>query len=277
MAFDAIETSDYYSTAVFLYEFQLGGNFWRYTSADSDIAAAGFAWEHAAIEHDKVTQSGDAEQDNVSMTVDSTIPPALAYLGSAPTQEMIVRFRKAHDGDADAQVFFVGLVSSVDWPEPGKVTFALVTLSATMARQGLTLTYQRACRNVLYSEGRGACKAPKEEFGVEATVVTTAQGIVTLDGVEGYPDGWFDGGFLEWTDSRRGLERRTVERFNGGPDVRIFGLSDGLYEDMVVKIYAGCAHTADACENKFNNMENYGGQPQLPGNSPFDGDPVGGD
>lgn len=275
MAFDPIEISDYYGTAVFLYEFQIGGNFWRYTSADSDIAAAGFAWLSAAVDHDKVTQSGDAEQDNVTMMVDSVLGPAQAYIGSAPTQDMIVRFRKAHEGDQDAQVFFVGTVSSVDWPEPGKVAFSLVTLSATMARQGLTLTYQRACRNVLYSKGRGACLVERENFGVTATVVTTAQGIVTLTGLDGYSDGWFDGGYIEWTDSRRGLERRTVERFTGGPDVRIFGLSDGLYEDMAVTIYAGCPHTAEACENKFDNLLNYGGQPQLPGNSPFDGDPVG--
>lgn len=276
MAFGEIEASDYFSTADFLYEFQVGGNVYRYTASDTGLSVGGYLWERAAISHEGVRQTGDATEDSVTLTSDSQLIPASIFVGSVPTQDVLVRFAKAHEGDQAFQVFFVGLVSSVDWPEPGRVKFSLITLSATMLREGLTLTFQRSCRNVLYSQGRGACNVNKEDFRVDATVVTTSRGEVALRGLAGYPDGWFDGGFIEWDDSTRGVERRTIERYTGGSSVLLFGLPDGLFEDMEVRVYAGCARTAQACDEKFNNMDNYGGQPQLPGDSPFDGDPLGG-
>lgn len=274
MAYDLIETSDYDATALYLYEFSLGNNVWRYTSADSDVAVGGEAWEHAAIEHDGVSQTGDAAQDNPKLTIPSNIIPALVFAGSPPAQTMMIRFMKGHDGDSAARVFWVGVVSSVNWTQPGRLEMSLFTLSATLQRQGLTQSYQRGCRHVLYGQGYGQCNVDRSQFAVPATVVTTAAGIVQLTGISAFPPGWFDGGYLEWDDVNRGMERRTIERFEGGDQVRLFGLSDGLYESLEVTLYPGCPRTIAACDTKFDNVENYGGQPHLPGDSPYDGDPI---
>lgn len=290
MAFNQIETSDYYATAVFLYEFQIGENIWRYTAADSDIAAGGAAWQHASIEHDRVSQTGDADQDSVSLTLPSDLIPAVAYIGSAPSQQMMVRFRKAHDGEPQAPVYWVGLVSSVDWPAPGKVTISLIPLSATMQREGLSMTYQRGCRLALYGQGRGRCNVDREAFRTEAEITSLASSVLEVDSIDGLPGGWFSGGFIEWEDPIRGREWRTVEEhaivteeigqtpegepiMGEVPKLRMFGLTDGLSVGMTVSVFAGCSRTIKTCDEKFNNTPNFGGQPHLPGDSPFDGDP----
>jgi hypothetical protein len=54
----------------------------------------------------------------------------------------------------------------------------------------------------------------------------------------------------------------------------MFGLADGLYYGLAVNAYPGCNRTTTECVDKFDNLDNYGGVPDLPGKSPFDGDPV---
>lgn len=272
MAFNYIETSDSDATAVFLYEFQIDENIWYYTAADSDIAAGGKAWEAASIEHDRVSQTGDADQDNVELTVPDDLIPAKVYIGSTPSQQMVVRFRKAHDGEPEAPIYWVGIVSSVDWPAPGRVVIGLIPLSATMQREGLTMTYQRGCRLALYGQGSGRCNVNKQKYKVSTKITAAGYASLKLEGIDGYAPGWFSGGFIEWEDPLRGREWRTVEA-SLGETVNIFGLTDGLYTDMNINIYPGCPRTMKACNEKFDNIDNYGGQPHLPGDSPFDGDP----
>lgn len=274
MAFKNIEISDYYANALYLYEFQLGKNFWRYTSADTDVSAGGFRWVAVAISHDKISQTGDAEQDEIRLTCQSDIRPVRFYNGTPPSDEMVIRIRKGHDGDSASQIIYSGTIGSIDFDTPGAVTVSVITTSATMQREGLTLTYQRGCRNVLYGKGWGACNVDKRKYKVNAVVLRAASGKVRLTNIANYPNNWFSGGYITWVDDERGIESRTIELHNGGDEVLLFGLSDNMVEGLMVEVYPGCAHTIKECDSKFNNVDNYGGQPHIPGRSPFDGNPI---
>jgi len=47
---------------------------------------------------------------------------------------------------------------------------------------------------------------------------------------------------------------------------------EGVTEGSTVTLWPGCARTMNACLNKFNNLDNYGGLPFLPSKNPFSGD-----
>jgi len=83
----------------------------------------------------------------------------------------------------------------------------------------------------------------------------------------------FDGGFIEWQHPVRGTEFLVIETQNGNA-CEMFGDTGGLYYNLAVTAYPGCKRTTDDCGTKFNNLDNFGGVPDLPGKSPFDGDPV---
>ena len=37
-----------------------------------------------------------------------------------------------------------------------------------------------------------------------------------------------------------------------------------------VDVFAGCDHTVDTCDQKFDNVINYGGWPYVPSKNPFE-------
>ena len=108
---------------------------------------------------------------------------------------------------------------------------------------------------------------------VLATATLAENGHVKAPELNAYPWTYFPGGFIEWLDPDRGIERRTIEA--QGPDglIRLFGTGDGIEVGQQFTAYPGCAHNTDACK-AFGNLLNYGGIPDLAGKSPFDGDPV---
>ncbi|ELF9250511.1 phage BR0599 family protein, partial [Salmonella enterica] len=51
--------------------------------------------------------------------------------------------------------------------------------------------------------------------------------------------------------------------------LHLFGGTTGLQVGQPVKLYPGCDRTIATCDNKFANHLNYGGQPHMPGKSPY--------
>ena len=54
----------------------------------------------------------------------------------------------------------------------------------------------------------------------------------------------------------------------------LLGGSYSLLVGTSVYGYIGCQRTAQYCNDVVGNLDNYGGFEQMPGRSPFDGNPV---
>jgi hypothetical protein len=59
-----------------------------------------------------------------------------------------------------------------------------------------------------------------------------------------------------------------------GESLRTLGPVVGIAAGDPVVAYAGCKRTVRECIDKFDNYDNYGGFPHIPGRSPYDGNPV---
>lgn len=253
------------------YEFTLGVTKWYYWSGPQDLALASHHWIAAPISDDGVKFTGDATTDVLSITAPDSIGPAKLFVGTPPSDVIGITVWAFHAGEPETVVEYVGEVTQVDWPTPGTAVLSCESLFASMDRDGLRYGWQRSCPFALYDER--TCRADKTLFEVPAVILSAANGIITANEFASKPNGYFNGGFLKWTHPVRGTEHRGIEE-HAGTQAKMFGSSDGLYYGLPVKAYPGCYRTLDHCQNRFNNLVNYGGIPDLPGRSPFDGNPV---
>lgn len=269
--FNDLETSVDGGRPIYLYRFNLDPSTWRYTSADEDIVAGGFTWVAVPISDGGINQTGEAAQDSLQIMTDPTIEAVQAFRGCPPTNSMQVAILRTHEGDPDGQVItaYVGEVSSMNQDGPNTVTITCETLSATMRRTGVRLMWQRSCPYALYDPL--TCKVNKALHAVAGTVTAVVGNALVVPAYAGLPVDRLAGGFIEWTDPVRGLERRAIESSPGAPYagyVYLMGTVEGILVGTAVTAYPGCARTLAACDG-FSNRANYGGFPHMPGFTPF--------
>jgi len=270
MTFAAIETSNDDGRPIYLYSFTLGAATWRYTSSDADVTVDGYLWKAVAISDDGVKITGDAATDDLAITAPNTIAPVQMFFGAPPSQSIMVRIYHYHEGDTQAVLGYMGELMQVSQPQPGTATIIAATIGASMQRDGLRLAWTRTCPYALYDDL--TCKVDKAAFAQKVVVADVVGSTVYFNGMSG-ADGTFDGGFIQWEHPSRGTEFLGIER-QVGTTCAMFGVTDGIYYGLEVTAYPGCNRTVAVCMEKFNNLDNFGGVPDLPGKSPFDGNPV---
>lgn len=271
MTFNAIENSNDEGRPIFLYAFTLGAATWRYTSSDADVTIGGYRWTAVPISDDGVKLTGEANTDTLTITAPSTIAPAQMFIGTPPAMPIRVKIFHYHEDDTEMVLGYIGEVMQVNQPQPGQATISCDTITISMQRDGLRFAWQRTCGYALYDPT--TCKADKSAKEMVLQIFDIVGNDVQFSGLDGVADGTLDGGFIEWQHPSRGTEYRGIERQVGGV-CTMFGLADGLYYGLEVKAYPGCRRNTSDCSGKFNNLDNYGGVPDMPGKSPFDGDPV---
>lgn len=271
MSFEPIEISNDAGQPGRAYMFKLGAAEWRYVSGPNDITLDGKLWRSVQISDDGVSITGEAQTDVLQITASDSIGPAQLFVGIPPSAVIEVMVYGFHYGDNNLIVEYIGEVNQVDRPVPGTAKLSCESLFASMERDGLRYGWQKACPYALYDSR--TCKVDRNAFKLTATITAAANGIVTSAAFATKPSGYFNGGLLIWEHPVRGTEMRSIEE-HSGDQIRVFGSSQGLYPGLVADFFPGCKRTLDDCHNRFNNMPNYGGVPDMPGRSPFDGNPV---
>lgn len=278
---------------IFLYEFELNGRFWRYTSnAEAVIDPENKVWEACPISDDGVKQSGEASSDALTINTSVDTVPARLFMYSPPSRVMgIVKYRAEFPPKSNA-LGFTGVVNTADSRvlpvinkrityvgdigqcsfsgAPGTASFVCETMSASMRREGLRLPWQRQCPFAIYDAA--TCKLDKASRAVASNIVSISGATVEVSTVGTVPDGHFAGGSLEFNHPVKGIESVAIES-SSTTSLLIFGNTTELWVGMSVMIYPGCNQTPDRCK-AYGNYLNYGGFESLPGKSPFNGDPV---
>lgn len=277
--FDIIEVSNADGEPIRLYEFRRGTQFWRYNTSDRDVMREGQIWlggQGATISDDGIRQSGEAIQDNLQVTLPSSASIAQIYQVYAPTAQVFLTVRDAHLGTQDTVVSWMGAITDVKRPVHGTTMIVCQNIAVTLNRTGLRLSWSRSCPHTLYDR---ECRVNRAAFQVGVSVLSVVGGGLTVTGTSGLPDGWFDGGYLEWVTYADPagvedvMESRGIEAHSSGY-LKLLNGTQGIAVGQNLIAYPGCTRNAQVCNDKFNNIPNYGGVPGLPGKSPFDGNPV---
>lgn len=280
MTFNAYETSIEAGRPIEFYTFTLGDVVWRYTSADVEWTFESNVYTPAAITCPNVQQTGEPTMDALILDVPSWIAPAQLFMSAPPSRKVQVVIAMLHADDTEAIVHYNGEIGQVNFPMPGRARITCESLMASMDREGLRHAWQRSCTHALYDPL--TCKVNKATYGVPFTVLTISGFTVGIELTTAQPDGHFSNGFIEWSHPIRGTEYLAVEDHDaatpGGPDepnavITLFEAPGEMFEGAMGTIYPGCNFTPANCR-AFGNYDNFGGNPDMPGKSPFDGDPV---
>lgn len=272
-----------------LYEFLRTSNgvdyFWRYNTSDRDLKYSGAIWKAVPISDSGVRLSSEAASTDltVTMPIAEEFCDQFRLSGTVPSDTVWLRIRRVHAGDIegldggdpeivwDALVTWIGTVNGISQTTELEAQVGCSMLATSFKRGGLRYGYQPNCPHVLYAPH--TCKVDKEAFRIVATV-TAIDGLTVSAAEFGVqPEGWFNGGFLEYFLPSGMLERRMVLRHTGS-DVDLAGLPAGMQVGDIIAGFPGCDLTVDTCVSKFNNLDNMGGFPHTPGRNPFDGNPV---
>ena len=283
MAFDDVERSAQLGRPVFFVKFTRASKEWRYTNVDQDITFNSQVYAAIPLIVPSFLQSGDAKASDMTLELPSSAS-ICTYLDSrTPTSVINVSIRRGHMVEdeftgtftapilADAPIVWVGEIIGIERPAVNKRGLLCNTLSLSMNRGGLRLTWSRNCPHMLYERG---CFVNKASFVTNLAGITVVDGVtISATEVDALADGWFNGGFLEW-DSETGVTERLGIETHVGPLLTVFGSTYGVAGGAAYKVYPGCDRRASTCNSKFSNILNFGGINHMQGRSPFDGNPV---
>ena len=250
----------------------LGGSVERYCSSEDDQTINGVVYTAAPILRNAIKLS-DLENNAIEVQVPSSTPFVRSYIANVPGQEAQVTISRIQRPDSVTQevvTLFQGYVASLQFLEKGQTAKILVNpLRKRAARMAPRCKFSGTCNNVLGDEH---CKVnlTSSQYRAAAVEITAINGNeITVAGVNLFGDGFFDGGHVSDLASTEG--RMVISHTGNTLQITLPFPPDVVTVGTLVNVTAGCGHTVADCQDKFNNLINYGGFAFVPDRNPFDG------
>lgn len=159
-------------------------------------------------------------------------------------------------------VIFYGRVGEVD-ASRSQVTFSINSHLELFNQNMPHNMYQAGCMNTLYD---ASCTLMKTLFTVPGQVVNGSTSSALQTNLA-QATGYFDYGVITFTSGDNNGEVWPIKNFVGGTPSQVNLLIPLMNAPNVgdsFTIYPGCDKTMNTCQNKFNNLQNFRGQPFVP-------------
>lgn len=271
MSYIASEYSVQSGDPIYRFLFIQGATEYRYTSAAHFSGDSGGTWEPVSLDMSEITQTNELSKDSVKIKIPRDNPFAQLFLGGVPEQITSITIFRGHAGDLseEFEVSWKGRVAGAS-ATGDTLTLECENIFTSMRRSGLRARYQKNCRHALY--GRG-CNLNDYDFAVAGVVTSISGFLVTIEDLidSSITDGYFTGGmienadgFLRYITNHSGTQLTLMRPFSVLEDE-----VSGSAGTANVTLYPGCDHSKTTCKNKFNNLNNFGGFPWIPGKNPF--------
>lgn len=272
MSYKQIEQSLDNRTPIRLYTIKQGAVRWDYNTSSETITRNNIQYKavKGGISDGGIIVSDGGISDNFKITAPASIAIARLFDNLPPSSRLTLEVANTHLQTEEVIPAFWGVIVTVTEKTAATVEIVASPNETLTNRPGVTLVYSRQCGAMIFDH---QCKVNKELYRVKGEVQQTAVSAVTINEAANHPDGWFNGGFIEYTDSHGELDRRYIEQHTG-TTLYLWGGSQGLNNGQSVSLYAGCNGSPDACTNKFNNALNRQAFDHLQGWSPFDGSQI---
>jgi len=253
------------SNPVYRFLFTQGVNEYRYTTQPFIVSDSNNVWEPISIDSSDVTQSNEMAKDALKLIIPRDHTFARLFLGGVPEQITTLTIFRGDGAEEDFQYYWKGRIAGAS-ATGDAVTLECENIFTSMRRSGLTAMYQKNCRHALY--GRG-CNISDASFAVAATAIAASGFNITIDVDSTIND--FTGGTLKTSD---GFLRYIIN--HSGTTLQLIRPLLSLEEEVngsnglaPITLYPGCDHIPATCKTKFNNLDNFGGFPWIPGKNPF--------
>jgi hypothetical protein len=265
--YDTLEQSVEDSRPIELYEFTLGSDAFRYTSAEDELTVDGDVYTPLAISRGKIEQGSDQSNRNLSVTVPSDNEFAQLYITVPPGQGAglnIFRYQRDESPAFDTQVLlFKGRVQSCAFPNDGhSATFAIRSLESAMNRLLPRFTFAAMCQHILYDAACGAIATSFDHLGAASSISGNTITVAGA-GASGFD---FVGGYLRPTGTN---DFRMITAQSG--DVLTMFLPFQVDPTgLNMQAFAGCDHLiAGDCALVFDRVADFGGFAFVPNKDIF--------
>lgn len=272
MTFEDRENSAEQGEPIELYRFIYQNQILRYTNAQATSVTVDLqTWEGVTIDHTDIEHTGEMAKNDITLTVLKDFPMAEAFKIAPPSSQILLTIYQYHVGDPQDEfaTIWSGRVLNCEWKDDGTAELGCENIYTSLRRPGLRRRYQRQCQHSLYNGTPGSGCAVNRELFKTTVVLTDVQG-TTLTGpaIGAQPADWFPGGYVDFEFAPGFFHRRSI-RSQDGNNIVITHPIDGLVAGMQVFAFAGCDHIPVTCRTKFDNLDNYGGFPNVPRTNPF--------
>ncbi|ATN93315.1 FAD/FMN-containing dehydrogenase [Marinobacter phage PS6] len=256
-----------------LYTVNYDFNRWHYTSADEDVYVSPLTFRAVPIDRGNVEISTD--DTTASFTVNCALDlEFLELFRVSPPSGLVTLKCERYDLESETvvEVIFKGRIINVGIAEgEGQVNVSCESSSQAIRRMGLRRHYQYGCPHMLYGAD---CGVDRGQFVTVGPASNITGGTIDMTAVAGKDDGYYAGGYIEYTHSTLNTTERIAVSDSTGITLTLFSFPVGLSAGDEVRAYAGCDRVLATCDQKFNNAENYGGMPFIPTKNPFGNDPL---
>lgn len=248
-----------------IYDIALPSQTFRLTSHDEDVTFDGQTYTASSISRSQtmLAQIGKVRETTISIARDCALAESLLTNGIPPI-DAFVTVRRYHEDDNEARQLWKGYVVALSVDEQF-ARLRVPSRSDEVFDRGVpTIAAQRTCRHVLYSRG---CSINEDTYKLSPTVSSvSADGLTIVVSSLAVPDAWAqDGKAVRATD---GEPRSVLSQI--GTTIVIDVPFRALEVDDTLHIFAGCDHTINGERGciSFNNVLNFGGEPELPVHNP---------
>lgn len=151
MTYELIETSTEDGRPVELYEFARNGEFFRFTSADTDQLYLTNTYTAIAIERSSIGQTDKFEKSGINIEFARDESFANAFLSYSPDNATTLTIFREHlsDGDDEFITYWKGRVASAS-ATGSRIKLECESVFSSLKRQGLRMKHERMCRHILY-------------------------------------------------------------------------------------------------------------------------------
>lgn len=256
-----------------LYEISYTGNFWYYTSSDTDIVMDGRTYRALPITHPEIEPPVDVETAGLEVTFPRDVGFAEVFRVQPPSE--VVSFTLLVQNyliPNEYVVLWRGRIIDSNWNGPW-VSVTVESVFSSLNRPGLRRRYSATCPYALYGS---QCRVPRDNFRENSTILGVNGLRVEVFAAIGKEDNYYAGGYVTWVNTTNGnTEKRMVRESIGASGTLILAtIPVGIAGGIEISIYAGCDHLIGTCDSKFNNKDNCGATPYIPKKNPFGGTPL---
>lgn len=254
------------------YDFVRGTQHFRVTTDTAPLVYAGQTYAPlAGMKRSAIVLTQELEKAALQITVPYTFELLAIFRPTPPMQVVSVAVYRLPKGDTTAACIWSGVIIEVEDADESSASIHCAGGLATMTNNGLRRKCQRACPLRLYGSGLGQCNKDRSTVRTDGVLSLATATTIKAAGFATKPDGWFDGGLVEWSIGVA-TERRFVVSHIG--DTLQLLTPCALAAGQVVAAYPGCDHTAAGGCTKLDNLVNYGGQLYIPLKNPMGNDPI---
>jgi uncharacterized phage protein (TIGR02218 family) len=266
MTYDVTESSIYSGEPVELYKAVRGTTKFLYTSAQQAITYNTETYQPISIERTEIEQNREINRSSITVTVPRDMDIADQFRLYPPADIVSMTVFRGHPSDGEFKAIWVGRILSVEWSGI-RAELTCEPIFSSLRRSGLRRKYGAMCPHVLYGVACGVNQLSNQLTG---PVTIIGSGTLDINGLSGFADDYFTGGFVRfYTETGLG-DTRFITAHTGGQITIPIAFQELVVGDSV-DVFPGCNRTMDDCETKFNNLDNYGGWPYIPGVNPFGG------